>query len=60
MGVVRRAQNSKKQVRMNQRTKLIRVNLGMKLIFLQVVRHTQTHLFHSVHSYGCDQAHLDF
>ena len=42
---------------MNLGIKLIRINLGMKLFFLHVVRHPQIHLFDLVHSYGCGQAH---
>ena len=44
---------------------LVRMNLGMKLIrmnfevdFLHVVKHIEIHLFDSVYSYGCCQAHL--
>ena len=54
--------DSKQQVRMNLGMKLIRMNLGMKLyfffFFLHVVRHTQIHLFDSVHSYWRGQADL--
>ena len=49
-------QNDSK-VRTNIGMKLIKINLGMKLFFLLVVKHTQIHLFDSVHSYGCGQAH---
>ena len=37
---------------------LTRMNLSMKLLLLHVGRDMQTHLFDSVHSYWCGQAHL--
>ena len=58
VGMVRHVQSDLKQQ--------VKMNLGMKLIrktycwyevdFLHVFRHTQMHLFDSVHLYGCGQA----
>ena len=44
---------------MNAGMKLIRMNLVMKLIVC-IWLGIRKHLFDSLHSYGCGQAHLDF
>ena len=57
MGVFICAQNdSQQQVIMDLGMTLIR----MKSFFLHVVRHAQLHLFDSLHSNGCGQAHQGF
>lgn len=54
VGVVRYAQGKCKQ----QVSSISRISWGVKLIFLQLLRHIEIHILDWIHSYRCGQPHI--